>query len=124
MNVSPLERPVQAADLPLENLAANQHLSEPEKIGELSRQFEALVTRQILHEALKPVIVSKYTSNSTANGIYQDMTTSQLADRVSRAGGFGLAKSLAGQLTRQLAGKEPAASQSPRQIQHRTDSPQ
>ena len=105
MNVSPLERPVQAADLPLESLAGNQHL------------------RQILHEALKPVIVSKYTSSSTANAIYQDMTTSQLADRVSRGGGFGLADSLSSQLTRQLAGKELRASQSSPQIQLKTDNP-
>ncbi len=121
MNVSPLERPVQAADLPLESLAGNQQLSEREKIGELSRQFEALVTRQILHEALKPVIVSKYTSSSTANEIYQDMTTTQLADRVSRGGGFGLADSLTSQLTRQLAVKDPAASQSLPQIPQKMD---
>jgi Rod binding domain-containing protein len=103
MNVSPLERPVQAMDVPLESLAGNQKLSEHQKIAEVSRQFEALVTRQILHETLKPVIVSKYTSRSTVNDIYQDMTTSQLADRISRAGGFGLADSLTSQLTRQLA---------------------
>jgi Rod binding domain-containing protein len=123
MNVSPLERRVQAENLPLENLAGNKQLSEPEKIGELSRQFEALVTRQILHDALKPVIVSKYTSSSTANGIYQDMTTSQLADRVSRGGGFGLADSLTSQLTRQLSVKEPAASQSSPQLQQKTENP-
>ena len=123
MNVSPLERRVQADNLPLEGLAANQQVSEPQKIAELSRQFEALVTRQILHEALKPVIVSKYTSSSTANGIYQDMTTSQLADRVSRGGGFGLADSLTSQLTRQLAIKEPATSQSSPQPQPKTEHP-
>ena len=124
MNVSPLERPVQAADLPLESLAGNQQLTEPQKIAELSRQFEALVTRQILHEALKPVIASKYTSNSTPNEIYQDMTTSQLADRVSRGGGFGLADSLTNQLTRQLVAKRPVSSESPPQIHQKTDSPQ
>ena len=112
MNVSPLERRVQAADIPLESLAGNQHLAESQKIAELSRQFEALVTRQILHEALKPVIVSKYTSSSTANAIYQDMTTSQLADRISRAGGFGLADSLTSQLTRHLTGDTGAVPQS------------
>lgn len=123
MNVSPLEHRVQADNLPLEDLAANRQLSERQKIGELSRQFEALVTRQILHEALKPVIVSKYTSSSTANGIYQDMTTSQLADRISRGGGFGLADNLTSQLTRQLAVKEPAASQSSPQLPQKMEDP-
>lgn len=112
MNVSPLERPVQAMDVPLESLAGNQSLSEHQKIAEVSRQFEALVMRQILHEALKPVIVSKYTGNSTVNDIYQDMTTSQLADRISRAGGIGLADSLTGQLTRQLGVDKSATPES------------
>jgi Rod binding domain-containing protein len=111
MNVSPLERPVRAVDVPLESLAGNPQVSERQKIAEVSRQFEALVTRQILQQALKPVIVSKYTSSSTVNGIYQDMTTSQLADRISRAGGFGLADSLTSQLTRQLAIGNPATPQ-------------
>ena len=110
-------------DVPLENLAGNSQVPEREKIAEVSRQFEALVTRQILHDALKPVIVSKYTSNSTANGIYQDMTTSQLADRVSRGGGFGLADNLTSQLTRQLTAKEPAPSPEPLQRQPQTDNP-
>ncbi len=123
MNVSPLERPVQAMDVPLENLAGNQKLSEHQKIAEVSRQFEALVTRQILKESLKPVIVSKYTSSSTVNDIYQDMTTSQLADRISRAGGFGLADNLTSQLTPPAGRRETRATAIDEAAQRRIDHP-
>jgi Rod binding domain-containing protein len=101
MNVPSLERQVHAADLPLERLAANAQVPEREKIAELSRQFEAVLVRQILHEAQKPVFRSKFTDDSTASGIYQDMTTTQLADNITRSGGLGVAASLNAQLSRQ-----------------------
>ena len=39
--------------------------------------------------------------DSMSSGIYQDMTTNQLADAISRSGSFGLAHSLEVQLIRQ-----------------------
>jgi flagellar biosynthesis/type III secretory pathway chaperone len=58
MQISPLPHTVSAASLPLEQLAKNPKLSESEKIAELSRQFEAVLLRQILGEAQKSVIRS------------------------------------------------------------------
>lgn len=105
MNVSALQPHVNAADIPLQNLAANPNLTEEEKIGEAGRQFEAALLRQILSEAQKPTFKSKYTDDSTASSIYRDMTVTQLADSMSRAGGLGLAETLNTQLTKQLTGK-------------------
>ena len=42
--------------LPLEQWAKSGQLSDEKKIGELSRQFEAILLRQILQSAQKPVI--------------------------------------------------------------------
>ena len=70
----------------VEDLAENKNLSEQQKIAEASRQFEAIMLRQILSEAQKPVITSEFTDNSTAAGIYQDFTTNALADSMSKAG--------------------------------------
>ena len=86
----------------LDRLAGNAHLSEQEKIAEAGRQFEAILVRQILSEATKPVFKSAFTPNSAQAGIYQDMVVNQLADNVTRSGGLGLAHSLDRELSRQL----------------------
>jgi len=61
MEISLLPHRVQAADLPLEQLSTNKNVPEEEKVGELSRQFEALLLRQILKDVKKSVIKSDLT---------------------------------------------------------------
>jgi Rod binding domain-containing protein len=97
MNVSAVQ--LSAAEVPLESLAANRHLSEQQKISVASRQFEALLLKQILAETQKPVVQSEFTDNSTAAGIYQDMISSQLANSLSKSDAIGLARTFEQQLT-------------------------
>jgi flagellar protein FlgJ len=92
-----------AANVSMEDLAANKQLTEQQKIGETSRQFEAMMLRQILSESQKPVITSEFTDNSTAAGIYQDYVTNTLADSMSKAGTLGLAKVFEQQLSHPAA---------------------
>jgi peptidoglycan hydrolase FlgJ len=106
MNIPSLTHTAKAADLPLEKLAGNQSLSEKEKVAEVSRQFESVLLRQILGQARKTIFRSQFNQESMASGIYQDMTTNQLADAISRNGSFGLARSLEAQLMRQSANTE------------------
>ena len=111
MNVtlSGLERGVQAADLPLDRLAASDQVSEQEKLAEVSRQFEAILLRQILSQAQKPLFESNLVSSSSSNAIYQDLITHQLADRISEGGSFGFAKLIEKELTVQFAAQSKAA---------------
>lgn len=102
MDVLPIQPRVNAADLPLEQLAANKNVPEREKIAETCRQFEAVLLRQILGEARKSVISDGEQHDPAVDGIYNDMITNQLADSISRSGSFGLAKSLESQLARQV----------------------
>lgn len=106
MNISSLSSGVNAAELPLEQLSTNSHLSEKEKVGELARQFETLLVRQILAEANKPVFKSTFDDNSTAGSIYRDMITGQMADGISKSGGLGLSRTLSEQLSRQVQSHE------------------
>jgi len=96
LHVHPAARPEAG---PLESLATNKSLTEKEKLKEASRQFEALILRQILAQGRKPLFHSKLTEESTGSSIYQDMVNQQLADAISQSGGFGLARSLELQLT-------------------------
>ena len=117
MNVGSLQRPASAAEVAPERLANNPALTEQEKIAEASRQFEAILLRQILEGTQKTVIRSKFSDNSTAAGIYRDMVTSQLAESISKSGAFGLAQTFERQLNRpgepQKAGAGAAPGASP-----------
>jgi len=92
---------IDPSQVPLEALAANANVSDADKVAEVSRQFEAVLLRQIFQEIRKPVLAPAE-GDATANGVYGDMINNQMADSISRSGGFGLAKSLAGQLAHQV----------------------
>lgn len=102
MEISAFQRNVRAADLPIENLAGNPQLNEQAKVAEVSRQFEAVLLRQILGDAQKKIFASTTNPESVSGGIYQDLITNQLADSISRSGAFGLARSLETQLQREF----------------------
>lgn len=100
MNIQSQHPAVQASQLPLESLAGNSNIPEADKIAEVSRQFEAVLLRQILQEARKTD--SGSAKGSLSSDVYTDMINQQIADSVSRSGAFGLGKSLQGQLAHQV----------------------
>jgi Rod binding domain-containing protein len=100
MNVSPLQPKIDASTIAPERLAKNPKLTEQQKIAEASRQFEAILLKQILESSQKTVIKSKLTDDSTTTSIYKDMVTTQLADAISKSGSFGLGKTFEHQLNR------------------------
>ena len=101
MNISAIQpkTKIDTTHIPLESLANNKALTEDQKIGEVSKQFEAILLRQFLSESQKPVVQSSFTDNSTTAGIYQDFVTNQMAESLSHSGGIGLAKTFERQLT-------------------------
>jgi Rod binding domain-containing protein len=117
MNIATLQsNKISAADIAPEALAGNQSLSEHQKIAEASRQFEAMLLRQILSESQKPVIQSAFTDNSTAAGIYQDFVTNQMADSLSKSGTLGFAQVFDRQLDRPDAANAKTVSAAPAQV--------
>ena len=104
MDILPLQPNLNAANIPLDQLAGNAKLTERQKVGEACRQLEAVLLRQMLSEARKTVISSGSEDDSAISGVYNDMINNQLADGISRSGAFGLAHSLESQLERQILG--------------------
>jgi Rod binding domain-containing protein len=92
---------VNPADIPLEKLADSKALTEEQKTSEMTRQFEAVLLRQILNDAQKPTVKSKFASSGVSSAIYQDMMVNQLADRISSSRTVGLAQQLDAQVSRQ-----------------------
>lgn len=84
--------------VPLEQLAANSTMSEREKVGEVCRHFEAMLLRQFLSEANKPLFAESKGMSPAMKGVYQDMIVDSLSDQISRAGGFGLGSTIQSQL--------------------------
>jgi peptidoglycan hydrolase FlgJ len=124
MIISNLPNKVSASDIAPERLANNPALTEQQKIGEASRQFEAVLLRQILAATQKTVIPSKFTDNSTSADIYRDMITTQLADSISKSGSFGLAQTFEKQLApRARALSDPLAQEPAHSHLPRTTSP-
>jgi flagellar protein FlgJ len=112
MNISSLHPKLDASEVPMEQIAGNKALTEDQKIGEATRQFEAVLLRQILESTQKTVIKSKYSEDSATTDIYRDMITNQLADSISKSGGLGLGDTLKREFTRQLhaaSGKDEPA---------------
>jgi len=102
-----------ANHMAVENLAGNNQLTEAEKIGEVSRHFEAILLRQFLGKALQPMFggggMGGEGMNAATKGIYQDMITKTLADTISNSGEFGLARAFNTQLMpRNLQAQEAA----------------
>ncbi|MBE7498723.1 MAG: hypothetical protein HS113_00090 [Verrucomicrobiales bacterium] len=109
MQTDPLQRRVNAFDLPLDRLAHNPHVSEPDKLRAAARAFEAVLLRQILADAQKPVLSSALSPETSAKAIYRDLITSQLADGIARSGQFGLAQSLESAWQHQAAAPSPTS---------------
>jgi Rod binding domain-containing protein len=72
----------------------------PDKVREMTQQFEAVFVRHLLNEAQKPVIGGGAIQASSSRAIYQDMMVERWADQISQSGTFGVARSLELQLRR------------------------
>jgi Rod binding domain-containing protein len=80
------------------SLAGRSNVPAEQKETEACRQFEAVLVRQLLQDACKPV-ASKALGGAAA-GMYHDLTVGQLADTISQSGNLGLARSFEVQLHR------------------------
>lgn len=78
----------------LQRIQHDPDVSQAEKIEHASRQFEAILLRQFLGDALKPF----GSQQSGASAQYQSIIVDSLAGELSRGGQFGFASSLQAQL--------------------------
>jgi len=98
----------------VEHLADNKHLSDEQKVAEIGRHFEAILLRQFLGDATKPLFGANQQGMSAATKeIYQDMMVNTLAEQISRTGQFGLAESFKAQLTQRLKPVDGSAGAQP-----------
>ena len=69
--------------------------NDPTKIAQAAGQFEGVLLRQILGEAMKPLL-----EKGPGAQVYGYFLTGSLADSIGKAGGLGLGHVLQAQLTK------------------------
>lgn len=72
--------------------------SSQEEILEVSKKFESVLWKKFLDDALKPVLSSDLTGNSTQSEIYKDMITHSLSKAITEESRSPISNHMAAQL--------------------------
>lgn len=75
-----------------------RHLEQREQIAHVSQQFEGVLIRQFLKDAMKPLIKGYLGDESSGNEIYQHFVLDSLADGIVKGGGIGVSNIMQMQL--------------------------
>lgn len=77
-----------------QKIAFNANMTEEQKLAEASKQFEGVMLRQYLKDALKPLIETELTKNSASNDIYRSYLIDVMAGSMAESGAFGVSSTL------------------------------
>lgn len=100
--------PEKAMDLPIEKLANVKTLDEKQKVAIASRHFETLFLRMLLSEVQKPLIKSKFVSNSARDQIYRDFMVSNLAEALAKSEPLKISSMIQNQISKTITGANTA----------------
>ena len=82
------------------NMERTMRASAPSDPGKAAaQQFEAILVRQLLGDALKPTLGAAGGGEAPGSDVYQYLVTDVVAQSVAQGGGLGIAKMLMPQLT-------------------------
>lgn len=77
-----------------QDLVHNKQMTEKQKVAEASKQFEGVMLRQYLKDALKPLVETEMTKNSSSDQIYRSYLIDIMAGSMAESGAFGVSNSL------------------------------
>ncbi len=86
----------------LMEMAHSRHASEQQKAAAVSGQFESLLVKQYLKQALKPMFKGIFNENGGASGMYRHMFTDAMAESIAQGGGFGISSMLQMHLNKKI----------------------
>ena len=82
----------------LMEMAHSKYATEEQKAAAVSGQFEAVLVKQYLKEALKPLFKGVMDESGGAFRMYRHFYTDAIAESIARGGGFGISTMLQTQL--------------------------
>ena len=82
----------------LMEMAHSKHISEQQKAAAVSQQFESVLVKQFLKEALKPMFKGVFNEDGNAHRMYRHFFTDAISESIASGGGFGISTLLQQQL--------------------------
>tara|TARA_X000000950_G_C13916070_1_gene661072 strand:- start:5487 stop:5831 length:345 start_codon:yes stop_codon:yes gene_type:complete len=95
----------------LMDMAHSKHATEEQKNAAVSQQFESVLVKQFLKEALKPMFKGVFNEEGGAHRMYRHFFTDAISESIASGGGFGVSSILQQQLN------QATSSQSSQQIE-------
>jgi len=74
--------------------------TEAEKTKFVTEQFESVLVKQFLNDALKPMFKGVFNENSEGHRLYRHFFTDALSESIAQGGGFGVSSILQQQLAK------------------------
>ncbi len=94
----------------LKELVNSKHSSAVQKNAIVSQQFESVMIKQFLNDALKPMIKGVFNEDGEGHRLYRHFFTDAISESIAKGGGFGISSILQQQLNAQVpsssSGKE------------------
>ena len=96
------------AQTDVDRIAHNKNLTENQKMGELAKEFEAMLFKQVLKGMKESFGGSGMFPAEGPHSIYGDMMIDTLAQSISNAGQIGFARTFTDQMTNQPVADDKA----------------
>ena len=84
----------------LMDMAHSKHATEEQKNAAVSQQFESVLVKQFLKEALKPMFKGVFNEEGGAHNMYRHFFTDAISESIANGGGFGVSSILQQQLNK------------------------
>ncbi len=79
-------------------MAHSKHTTQEQKVAAVSDQFESVLVKQFLKEALKPMFKGVFNEDGGAHRMYRHFFTDAISESIASGGGFGVSSILQQQL--------------------------
>ena len=89
----------------LMDMAHSKHATEQQKNAAVSQQFESVLVKQFLKEALKPMFKGVFNEEGGAHRMYRHFFTDAISESIASGGGFGVSSILQQQLNQATSPK-------------------
>lgn len=85
----------------LMEMAHSKQATEQQKVAAVSQQFESVLVKQFLKEALKPMFQGVFNEDGNAHRLYRHFFTDAISESIASGGGFGVSTILQQQIGNQ-----------------------
>ena len=91
----------------LKEMVHSKNKTDEEKTKFVTEQFESVLVKQFLNDALKPMFKGVFNENSEGHRLYRHFFTDALSESIAQGGGFGVSSILQQQLSSKYDASTP-----------------